>query len=276
MPTTQEIVGDLLRSALSPSGKVLESLKTLLIKPGELSRVYLAGQRMRYVHPVRIYLLCVFAFVAVISVNNTLRSWAGKPSFETESSAIFESSKKQDSEKENEGTSNAAAREAGLAVGESAGKVIRDTIPPWMREWIKARTKHLSELEAKQVQDRATRAMSKNYSALFAVLVPFMALVNWMLYAGRGVSYAGHFVFLLHTTAASCLILLPSYLLNVPMAYFPLALISIGWAVFAGRRAFGASLWGSFWRYVLFLIPSMLLAGVAGVIVGFASIIFVD
>jgi hypothetical protein len=276
MPTTKEILGDLLRSALSPSGKVFESLKDLLLKPGELSRVYLAGQRMRYVHPVRIYLLCVFAFVAVITINNTIRSWSGKPSFEVESSAIFQPTATEGAEKNGADAGTETANSAGRAVGETAGKAMRETMPPWMRDWLRARTKHLSEMEAKQVQEQATRAMSKNYSAVFAVLVPLMALVNWILYAGRGITYAGHFVFLLHSTAAGCLILMPPYLLNLPATYFPLALVSMTWAVFAGRRAFGVTLWGSLWRYLIFAIPSIALAGIAGFVIGLASIIFAD
>lgn len=277
MPTTKEIVGDLLRSALSPSGKVFETLKVLLFKPGELSRVYLAGQRMRYVHPVRVYLLCVFAFVLVIGANNTLRSWAGKPAFETESAKIFErpSAAENPAGAKTESDSN-AARTAGRAVGETAGRAMRDTMPEWMRERLKARTQHLSEMDARQVQERATRAMSKNYSALFAVLVPIMALLNWMLYAGRGISYAGHFVFLLHATAASSLILMLPYLVNLPIAYFPLALVSMGWAVFASKRAFGVSLWGALWRYVLFTIPSLVLSGIAGFVVGILAFLIAE
>jgi Protein of unknown function (DUF3667) len=276
MPTTKEIVGDLLRSALSPSGKVFETLKVLILKPGELSRAYLSGQRMRYVHPVRVYLLCVFAFVLIIGANNTLRSWAGKPSFETDSAKIFEIEKKPVTAEESSEKKLSSAEEAGRGVGKTAGKAMRDTLPEWMNQWLKARTKHLSELEARQVQDRAMRAMSKNYSALFAVLVPIMALVNWLLYAGRGISYAGHFVFLLHATAAGCLILMPSYLLNVPNAYFPLVLVSMAWAVVAAKRAFGVSLWGALWRYLAFSVPSILLAGLAGFVVGVASIVFID
>ena len=82
MPTTMEIAGDLLRSALSPSGKVFETLWTLLRRPGELTRAFISGQRMRYVHPVRVYLLCVFVLVAAITVNNTIRGWTGRPPFE--------------------------------------------------------------------------------------------------------------------------------------------------------------------------------------------------
>ena len=43
---------------------------------------------MRYVHPVRVYLL-VFLFVAAISVNNAIRSWVHQPPFEAESMAFF-------------------------------------------------------------------------------------------------------------------------------------------------------------------------------------------
>ena len=273
MPTTMEIAGDLLRSALSPSGKVFETLWTLLRRPGELTRAFISGQRMRYVHPVRVYLLCVFVLVAAITVNNTIRGWTGRPPFEVESSAMFARSdaKQQDVKAvdgNDAGKPPSAAREAGRALGSH--------LPDWLRERVKARAKNLDAVESAKLQQRTSEAITKQYSALFALLVPFMALVNWMLYAGRGLTYAAHFVFLLHATAASCLILLPVYVLNLPMAYFPAMLVAMAWTVLAAQRAFAVSLWGSLWRYLVYLVPTMLFSALAGVLVGIVSVLFID
>lgn len=273
MPTTMEIVSDLMRSALSPSGKVFETLWTLLRRPGELTRAFNAGQRMRYVHPVRVYLLCVFLFVAAITANNTIRAWAHQPPFETESSALFAQLGPAPRDATAGGAMDAAkapgaAHEAGHAVG--------SMLPGWVREHLKARAASKPEIDRAQFQQRASAAMTKQYSALFAVLVPFMALVNWGLYAGRGITYAGHFVFMLHATAASCLMLLPVYVLNLPVAYLPAMLVAMVWSVLAARRAFAVSLWGSTWRYLVYLIPSMLIAALAGAVASIVWILFLD
>ena len=71
MPTTMEIAGDLLRSA-PPSGKVFETLWTLLRRPGELTRAFISGQRMRWCIRCACTCFCVFALVAAITVNNTI------------------------------------------------------------------------------------------------------------------------------------------------------------------------------------------------------------
>mgnify|MGYP003774228141 CR=1 FL=1 len=273
MPTTMEIAGDLLRSALSPSGKVFETLWTLLRRPGELTRAFISGQRMRYVHPVRVYLLCVFVLVAAITVNNTIRGWTARPPFEVESSALFArpDAKQQDAKAvdgNDAGKPPSAAREAGRALGSH--------LPEWVRERLKARAKNLDAAESAKLQQKATTAVTKQYSALFAVLVPFMALVNWMLYAGRGLTYAAHFVFLLHATAASCLILLPVYVLDLPIVYVPATLAAMAWCVLAARRAFAVSLWGSLWRYVVYMIPTLLFSALAGAVVSLVSVLFVD
>ena len=273
MPTTMEIAGDLLRSALSPSGKVFETLWTLLRRPGELTRAFISGQRMRHVHPVRVYLLCVFVLVAAITVNNTIRGWTARPPFEVESSALFArpDAKQQDAKAvdgNDAGKPPSAAREAGRALGSH--------LPEWVRERLKARAKNLDAAESAKLQQKATTAVTKQYSALFAVLVPFMALVNWMLYAGRGLTYAAHFVFLLHATAASCLILLPVYVLDLPIVYVPATLAAMAWCVLAARRAFAVSLWGSLWRYVVYMIPTLLFSALAGAVVSLVSVLFVD
>ena len=43
-------------------GKFFTTLKTLLLKPGFLSKAYLRGQRNRYLHPVRMYIFTSFVF----------------------------------------------------------------------------------------------------------------------------------------------------------------------------------------------------------------------
>ena len=273
MPTTMEIVGDFLRSALSPSGKVTETLWTLLRHPGEVTRAFISGQRVRYVHPVRVYLLCVFALVAAISVNNTIRAWTHRPPFEVESSAFFARPSIKTQE-----TSAAHGADAGKPPGAAyeAGRAFGSHMPDWLRERLKAGAKNLSAEESAKLQQKASTAVTKQYSALFAILVPFMALVNWMLYAGRGFTYAAHFVFLLHGTAASCLIMLPVYVLNLPIIYLPVMLVAMVWYVLAARRAFAVTLWGSLWRYVVYMVPTLLFSALAGAVVSLVSVLFID
>jgi hypothetical protein len=269
MPTARELASDFLRSAMSPAGKIFESLRTLLMKPGELSRVYFAGQRLRFVHPIRLYLLGVFLFAAAAGLNGTWRDWNEQPRFEVTVGDVFGQKKTSPNDSTDAQTSSASKK-----AGEDIGRGMKEVLPEWMRDWIKRRAERSKDLTAEQLRDKAVRATSGHTSLIFALLVPFMAAVNRLLYFRSGVSYAGHVVFLLHSTAASCLILLPPFLLNLPLAYFPMMLVCVTWAVLAARRAFGVSLWSALWRYVVSMVPGMILSVIAGMVIATFVIVF--
>jgi Protein of unknown function (DUF3667) len=256
MPTTNEIVGDFMRSALSPNGKIFESFRVLLLRPGELTRAYIAGQRQRYVHPVRMYVLGVFLFVAVVSLNAKWREWQQQPLFEVAAADVLQGEKKP----------SADLPTGPQRTGEKFGQSMKQTLPAWMNEWIKMRTERSGAESAEQLRIKAMRAMTANYSLLFALMLPFTALVNRALYLRRGFSYAAHVVYMLHGTAASCLILMVGYATNLTVIYYPLMLVSTAWFVLAAKRAFAVSLWSALWRYALLMIP----VGVFSVVLGFA------
>jgi hypothetical protein len=263
MPSTREIVTDFLRNALSPGGRFVETITTLLFKPGELTRAYITGQRQRYVHPVRVYLLCVFVFVAASALNNRLREWKGLPSFEAASAQVF--TPEQDA---------AAPKDSKLkAAGVSTGQAMRAKLPDWLNAKIAARAGRLGAENTEAMRQRAARAMTDHYSLLFALMVPVMALVNRGLYWKHGVNYASHFVLMLHFTAASCLMLVPAYLLNLTWLYYPLMLLSMAWAVLASRRVFAVGTWPALWRYVVLNIPTLLLVTLLGAVTALVTIV---
>jgi uncharacterized protein DUF3667 len=53
-------------------GKIFQTLKLLLFKPGELTAEFLGGRRARYVAPIRLYLICSLLFFA-------LAAWTRSP-----------------------------------------------------------------------------------------------------------------------------------------------------------------------------------------------------
>jgi Protein of unknown function (DUF3667) len=264
MPTTKEIVGDLMRSAMSPGGKLFESLRVLLLKPGELTRVYIAGQRLRFVHPVRLYLLGIFVFAAAVNLNSKWREWNQEPPYEMAVSAVFESKS---------APRDATSPKAQIA-GEAVGRSMKDSLPAWMNDLIKKRAASVGNESPEQVRAKAMRAMSANYSLLFALMIPFTSLINWLLYWRRGYSYAAHFVYMLHGTAASSLILVIAYAANSPILYYPTMLVSTAWFVLAARRAFAVSLWGALWRYILMFIPAGIFSALIGIALAVVTIFF--
>jgi Protein of unknown function (DUF3667) len=53
-------------------GKIFQTLKLLLFRPGELTTEFLAGRRARYIPPLRLYLVCSLVFFA-------LAAWTRSP-----------------------------------------------------------------------------------------------------------------------------------------------------------------------------------------------------
>jgi len=67
-PTLHELLHDALHELTHIDGKILRTLGLLLFKPGELTKEFLAGKRVRSVTPVRIYLLCSVLFFGIMSL----------------------------------------------------------------------------------------------------------------------------------------------------------------------------------------------------------------
>jgi hypothetical protein len=59
---------DLLHGALHFEGKTWHTLPLLAVRPGELTRRYIAGQRARFVSPMALFLFCVFLMFAVFQI----------------------------------------------------------------------------------------------------------------------------------------------------------------------------------------------------------------
>ncbi len=68
-PNLREFVHELAEEFLHWDGKLATTFRTLVTKPGALTVEYLAGRRMRYVSPLRVYLTCsvLFFFLGAIA-----------------------------------------------------------------------------------------------------------------------------------------------------------------------------------------------------------------
>jgi hypothetical protein len=64
--TLASIGHDLLHGVFHFEGKIWRTLPMLVIRPGELTRRYIAGERARFVSPLALYLFAVFLMFAVI------------------------------------------------------------------------------------------------------------------------------------------------------------------------------------------------------------------
>jgi hypothetical protein len=70
-PTVHDFLHDLTHELLHVDGKIFQSVRLLLTKPGFLSREYFAGRRARYVSPIRLYLIFSVIYFAIASAGAT-------------------------------------------------------------------------------------------------------------------------------------------------------------------------------------------------------------
>jgi hypothetical protein len=64
----REVAGDLTHSLLHLDGRVWQTLKLLVLKPGELTREFIAGRHQSYLPPFRLYLAISVLFFALSAV----------------------------------------------------------------------------------------------------------------------------------------------------------------------------------------------------------------
>lgn len=67
MPTLREFAHQYLHHYVAAEGKLLPTVKLLLLKPGQLTLEYLEGRRRRYVMPLPLYVTFSFLFFLLLS-----------------------------------------------------------------------------------------------------------------------------------------------------------------------------------------------------------------
>ncbi len=68
-PTLREFLREMAEEFLHWDGKLIATFRTLVTKPGVLTCEYLVGRRVRYISPLRVYLVCsvLYFFVSAVA-----------------------------------------------------------------------------------------------------------------------------------------------------------------------------------------------------------------
>lgn len=181
-PTIGEFVQQFGGAFISTEGALWRTLRLLLLRPGELTRQYLAGRRKHYVLPLRLYLT---VSVIVLLALRLVASAGLEP----------------------DGAIKVSARPAGTIqigmgrAGVKDGKFFCDDLPQWLCRRLQKRL----DLEPARLLDqvRATgERFVANLGAAMFVLLPAFALYLKLVYWNRGLRYTEHLVFALHLHAA--------------------------------------------------------------------------
>jgi len=182
-PRIGEFVQQFGGAYFATEGALWRTLRLLLCKPGELTRLYLAGRRKHYVLPLRLYLT-----ISVV-VLLLLRAVAAV-SIEAPGAVQIEP---------------AEARHVEIDIGFGRaglkdGVFYCRELPAWMCKRIQRRIDVEPRFFAQEVEQFGLRFVSNVGSAMF-VLLPAFALWLQLVYRNRRLRYTEHLVFALHVHA---------------------------------------------------------------------------
>jgi hypothetical protein len=241
-PTLREYLREVAAEFLLWDGKLFATFRLLVAKPGELTREFLAGRRVRFISPLRLYLTCsiVYFFLRAIAPEPVVIVRAG-PAVDTQVGGVVV---KEQGEGEALVQLDRLARSKSpmkRAFGRRVGNALR----------------HLPEFAA---------AMRENRPRMMFVLVPFFAALVGFIYRTRRMNYPQHLAFALHAHAFLFLALIPTLVPQIVKGRSyaaPLSAIAVGSSfiaiavhlVLAIRRVYGGTVLGT-------LARSAVLAGV--------------
>ncbi|MFK3740423.1 DUF3667 domain-containing protein [Massilia sp. TN1-12] len=227
-PSTREFLHEFIGHYVALEGKLWQTLRLLLLKPGQLTLEYMAGRRVRYVQPLRVYLTFSVIFFAVLKFTDhgdkeiirtgpVKEQAAGKQ----HGSGHAPAPAKKGGSKDGETADGEIADGDAGRTGDGKVAVINEDKPGEFREgtrdvravvndvspYLGDKFGHFVDLPQAE-RERVLRAAFYGYApyAIF-LLMPLFALYLKVLYLGSGRRYGEHLLFALHTNAFAFLMM---------------------------------------------------------------------
>lgn len=238
-PRVRELAGDALAELSGWDGKLAETLRLLVTKPGELTRQFIAGRRARFISPVRLYLTMSVVYFLLGSFL---------PSRVTV--AVFDPSRNRTKSGTTVQNAPSGAPER-LAAAASSSSVA--PLTPAQRAALEADIRKapplIRPIFRRAVLDRAGLKRDMNEAAprvLFGLLPVFAAILA-LFYRKRHYPEHLYFAFHFHTFVFLALsLVLLSRLARIPVLASVMSAVAMLWiasyAVLAMRRLYGGGL----------------------------------
>ena len=208
----RHVIADVLESFLNWDSKFFATLALIIVKPWRLTNDFLAGKRIRYVHPLRLYLLASILFF--FAVNYWAKAIHVTPHhISPEERAAIEAKLKDKNlppavrvevenalRSENDEQAEESAR--GTPTPKEMATPIVDFGPSEnpqtsIRTWLETRAKEkMGEHGTKM--DLFIRTLISNLPYMMLFCIPLFALVLKVLYVRRRIFYIDHLIYALH------------------------------------------------------------------------------
>lgn len=224
-PRLSEFVQQLGGAYFSTEGALWRTLKLLLLKPGELTRQYLAGRRKHYVLPLRLYL--TISLIALLA----MRMVAGLALEEPGAIRIDPT----------DGQHSVIAFGSDHSAGMKDGKFFCTGLPPWLCKRLQRRMDVDANVLQREIAEFSKRFVSNIGIGMF-VMLPVFALLLKVVYGNRRLHYTEHLVFALHVHAlwfVALLLSLPNQAWLSGLAFLAVPVYTL----IAMRRVYGGRWW---------------------------------
>ncbi len=192
-PTLREFAQQFGGAYLSTEGALWRTFKLLLFKPGELTRLYLAGRRKHYVLPLRLYLTVSVLMLLLLRLTGSGVQVIIKPD-EAEAPA----GKKPNLSVMAFGNRTGGTGDTGLGLRD--GVFYCNNLPAWVCKRAQRRIDIDPKAVAGEIDQFKERFIGNVGGAMF-LLLPSFALWLKLVYRNRRLRYTEHLVFALHVHA---------------------------------------------------------------------------
>ena len=176
MPSAREFLHEFVAHYVALEGKLWRTLALLLFRPGALSNEYIAGRRVRYVEPLRVYLTFSILFFAILKFS---------------SPDMFLTVHGQQAQASAHGPRQTQENKPSPIQLSILGQT--PTLPQQWQDFEQLPTAEKQKLVVDSFYHYAPYAMF--------CLMPLFALFLKILYLGSGRRYGEHFLFALHANA---------------------------------------------------------------------------
>ena len=202
--TMHDVAHDVVHSALHLDSRVWRTLRTLVLKPGELTKEFIRGRRQRYLPPFRLYLIISVAFFAVSSLlpEGGFLTITDDPADVRAPIIIGDSPPAEDPGR----AAPDAAATPGDPSGRAAPRMVAIEAPGtcslqtgW--DWLDERAPEACRKVAEDRGERLRTLFMATAPKLMFVFLPVMAAVAMLFYWKPRRLYAEHLVTFLHVHA---------------------------------------------------------------------------
>ena len=219
-PTLGEFLQQFGGAYFATEGALWRSLKLLLLKPGELTRQYLAGRRKHYVLPLRLYLtISVLTFLLLRLMASVSTSFQVPSDLELR-----------------QGVWSVTDMKSPINAGLDEGAFFCRGLPTWFCKRLETRLDTDAKGLRRELEALPGRLISNVGGAMF-VMLPLFALLLKLAYWNRQLHYAEHLVFALHIHAFWFLCLLLTLLPFKWVSLLVAAMVSV-YALAALKRVY--------------------------------------